>query len=158
MVTEYKDNEAYEKDRATVLSFAENFASPVPFSVVRKTVAELLKQSKWVGNTEDIRPLPVVRDGDRKPVEKYTWLEWIAKLNEELDEVKYAVSQFEDRIGDSDFDEEDGEHFVAEELQDLITVATSMMNNYLGYNEIARDKICTEVNEKNRKRGYFSNN
>ena len=101
-------------------------------------------------------PRPVVRDGNGKLAKDYTWLDWISKLNEELDEVKYAVYELEDKFGDYNFDEDEGLHNVAMELQDLITVCTSMQQNYLGLDEDERNKICAEVNEKNAKRGYLN--
>lgn len=101
-------------------------------------------------------PRPVVRDGDGKLATEYTWLDWIGKLNEELDEVKYAVYELENGLFDSTFDEDNGLNNVAMELQDLITVCTSMQQNYLGLDETARNKICAKVNAKNEKRGYFN--
>ena len=121
---------------------------------INDCIDDIILESKKQSN--HVLPRPVVRDGTGKLVEKYTWLDWIAKLNEELDEVKYAVSEFEDKCGDYTFDEDEGLHTIAEELQDLITVATSMQESYLGYNETIRQNICKEVNEKNEKRGYFN--
>ena len=118
-MTKYKDNEAYENDKA--------------------------KLSK---------PLPVVRDKNGKPIKDYMPLDWFAKLNEELDEVKTTWAD----DGDLDRMEETIEGFktacICEELQDLITVCVSCMQ-YLGYDEKARDELCKEVNEKNRRRGYL---
>ena len=148
----YKSNEAYNEDKVKAINVLTSTTD-----AGGKFFINLLRQSRWTGDeTELVRPLPVVRDGNGKNVKRYTWLDWIAKLNEELDEVKYAVSQYEDRFGDSDYDEEEGARYVAGELQDLITVCTSMQKQYLGFNDIERDKICAEVNEKNERRGYFS--
>ena len=100
--------------------------------------------------------IPIVRDENGKPVNQYNWLEWIAKLDAKLNDLKFATYTLEDKLYDDIFDEDDGYHQVAEELQDLITIATSMQEGYLDFREPARDKICAEVNEKNRKRGYHS--
>lgn len=86
------------------------------------------------------KPILVVRDKNGKLIRDYTRDDWFAKLNEELDEVKEAAICF------------DSVH-LAEELQDLITVAISWQSA-LGFGEKAREEICAEVNEKNRKRGY----
>ena len=156
----YKDNAAYEISKSKLFNALAHNNSVDPGNVGiyallnnLQFAENLLKQSVWAGAA---KPIPVVRDGNGKNVKRYTWLDWIAKLNEELDEVKYAVSQYEDRFGDADYDEEDGARYVAEELQDLITVCTSMQKQFLGFDNIERDKICAEVNEKNEKRGYFS--
>ena len=94
------------------------------------------------------KPIPVVRDGSGKLISDYSMKDWFQKLNEELDEVKEAVIR--DNNGHSNtYDKND----IAHELQDLITVATSMQE-WLGFDEKARDKICAEVNQKNHKRGY----
>ena len=67
--------------------------------------------------------------------------QWIAKINEEVAEVIRAAY-----LGDG--------YELALELQDVITVCTSWQAA-LGLNFAGRQKICAEVNEKNRRRGYL---
>ena len=93
-----------------------------------------------------IRPIPVVKDGNGKLIKNYTPKDWFKKLNEELDEVKIAVVNRADNLGSA--------AEIAEELQDLITVCTSMQE-WLGFNDVQRGFLAKEINEKNRKRGYF---
>ena len=97
-------------------------------------------------------PSPIIRDRQGRLAKTLVLHEWLAKLDEELDEVKLAAMS--DNV---DFDYHDDTSFgnVAEELQDLITVATSMLYNYVGLDEQKRNELCAYVNEKNRKRGYF---
>ena len=93
-----------------------------------------------------IRPIPVVKDGNGKLIKHYTPKDWFQKLNEELDEVKIAVVNRADNLGSA--------AEIAEELQDLITVCTSMQE-WLGFNDVQRGFLAKEINEKNCKRGYF---
>lgn len=145
MLTEYKDNEAYERDKAEMIRLAEKFSCFKPFLDKRDVIAELLRQSKWVGaDSEGVRPLPVVKDGNGKLVKDYRFKDWFQKLHEELDEVIQAILA-NDNVS------------TAEELQDLITVATSMQER-LGFDEEARNRLAMQVNEKNRKRGYLEKN
>ena len=65
----------------------------------------------------------------------------IAKINEEVAEVIRAAY-----LGDG--------YELALELQDVITVCTSWQAA-LGFDFGARQKVCAEVNEKNRRRGYL---
>ena len=85
-------------------------------------------------------PVPCSRDSkmeyeadDDKP--------WIAKINEEVAEVIRAAY-----LGDG-FE-------LALELQDVITVCTSWQAA-LGLDFGGRQRVCAEVNDKNRCRGYL---
>ena len=119
---------------------------------------------KWLKELKDLRevvqnsvqPMPVVRDGNGKLTTEYTWLDWIAKLNEELDEAKYALYELEEGAFEDNFDEDEGFNSVAFMLQKLITVCTSMQQNYLNFDKSARNEICAKVNEINKQRGYFN--
>ena len=86
------------------------------------------------------KPIPVIRDGSGKLICDYDRFDWFSKLNEELNEVKVAIWDFENYEDDNTYDEAEGLRRVAEELQDLKTVCTSMQS-WLGYDEKARDKI-----------------
>ena len=67
--------------------------------------------------------------------------QWIAKINEEVAEVIRAAY-----LGDG--------YELALELQDVITVCTSWQAA-LGLDFGVRQKVCKEVNDKNRRRGYL---
>lgn len=67
--------------------------------------------------------------------------QWIAKINEEVAEVICAAC-----LGDG--------YELALELQDVITVCTSWQAA-LGLDFGVRQKVCKEVNDKNRRRGYL---
>ena len=93
------------------------------------------------------KPIPVVKDKAGKLTKHYSTRDWFSKLNEELDEVKQSV--FTANIAP-----EFNKKLIAEELQDLITVCTSFLE-YLGYDENKRGDLARQINEKNRRRGYF---
>ena len=150
-MTKYDSNEQYERDKAALIHIA-NGTHIINFIENADVIANLLKQSKWIGNVDDVvdnsasvKPIPVKKDGNGLAIKDYEVKDWFAKLNEELDEVKSAA--FFDLY---DSTRED----IAEELQDLITICTSYLD-FLGFDEAARVKLCQQVNDKNRKRGYF---
>lgn len=145
-MTEYKDNETYERDKARVIdAIARGIPIENCFMGAYGMAADLLRQSKWVGNeTEPIKPLPVVRDKCGKLIRDYDELDWLVKINEEYHEATVQII-LEDTTR------------AAEELQDIITVCTSMLQ-WLGFDEHARDELTKQVNEKNRQRGYFEEN
>ena len=94
-------------------------------------------------------PVPVVRDGRGKLISSYKIRDWFDKLNEELNEVKVAVWDFENYACKGDYDEDDGICYVAEELQDLKTVCNSMLT-WLNYEEkvIANSKLDYGLNSE----------
>ena len=89
-------------------------------------------------------------------------VEWIAKLNEETNEVvqeAYTVSQLEQ--SNKKFPCEamnevirDARERLAMELTDVIHVCVSWLDAE-GWDEEARGELHRRVNEKNEKRGYF---
>ena len=135
-MTKYTSNEQYEKDKAKVLDALNSFSVYSSPRLLDK-IEDLLEQSKWSGDPDN-KPIPVVKDKAGKLTKDYSTLDWFNKLNEKLDEVKQS----------SDIPKQ------AEELQDLITVCTSFLE-YLGYDETARGDLAKQINEKNRRRGYF---
>ena len=85
-------------------------------------------------------PEPCIRDS-KMEYEADDGRQWIAKINEEVTEVIHAAC-----LGDG--------YELALELQDVITVCTSWQAA-LGFDFGARQKVCAEVNDKNRCRGYL---
>ena len=88
------------------------------------------------------KPIPVIKDKAGKLTKDYSTLDWLNKLNEKLDEVKLSIAMAQFKVK------------TAEELQDLITVCTSFLE-FLGYDENKRGELAKQINEKNRRRGYF---
>lgn len=86
-------------------------------------------------------------------------LAWIAKLTEETDEVVQEAAISGDCADDEGMVDHDVYGIVdikkrlAIELTDVITVCVSWLDT-LGYDELARERLQAQVNEKNRKRGY----
>ena len=85
-------------------------------------------------------PEPCIRDS-KMEYEADDDKQWISKINEEVAEVIRAAY-----LGDG--------YELALELQDVITVCTSWQAA-LGFDFGGRQKVCAEVNEKNRRRGYL---
>ena len=85
-------------------------------------------------------PEPCIRDS-KMEYEADDDKQWIAKINEEVAEVIRAAY-----LGDG--------YELALELQDVITVCTSWQAA-LGLDFGVRQKVCKEVNDKNRRRGYL---
>lgn len=107
---------------------------------------------------EQGQPHPCTFDGKRSTSE-YTLREWLAKLKEEVAEVEAEVNKLGnlsvkdiDKLNNEDKD--DCLEPLVEELFDVITVATSKVN-WLGWTLWGRCKKQSDVNEKNRKRGYW---
>ncbi len=99
----------------------------------------MLKQSKWIG--DNVKPIPVLKDGNGKLIKDYKHSDWIRKLLEEFGEVIEATLVEDDKQ-------------IAKELQDLKHVCHSMQH-WLGYSDKDIDEICVDTNEVNRSRGYF---
>lgn len=100
-----------------------------------------------------------------QPCTKYrdaTQIEWIAKLDEETDEViqdTMIISQLEQTNNKAPCEAmnevlQDARKRRALELTDVITVCVSWLDAD-GWDEEARGELQREVNEKNRERGYF---
>lgn len=103
-------------------------------------------------------PHPCAFDGERS-TDKYRLREWLAKLKEEVAEVESEV----DKLGDlstmdliemNNAEKENEFEHLTEELLDVITVSTSVLD-WLGWSIYGRCQKQKEVNEKNRKRGYW---
>lgn len=100
-----------------------------------------------------------------QPCTKYrdaTQIEWIAKLDEETDEViqdTMIISQLEQTNNKAPCEAmnevlQDARKRRALELTDVITVCVSWLDAD-GWDEEARGELQREVNEKNKARGYF---
>lgn len=158
-MTKYTSNEQYELDKEKVLdSLNRGVPLQEKFWGYYGLVYQLLQQSKWIGNTDDdnsasVKPIPVKKDGNGLAIKDYEVKDWFAKLNEELDKVKNAAFIIDISIC-AEYELQERKKALAMELQDLITVCTSYLD-YLGFDEVAREKLCQQVNDKNRKRGYF---
>ena len=144
-MTKYTDNDHYENDKAKLFNALESF-SVYSRPRLLDRIWDLLQQSKWIGSDFSIKPIPVVKDKHGKLVTDYKSSDWFRQLNEELDEVKCAATVLD--LYDSTVED------LAEELQDLITVCTSMLQQ-LGFDESKRNHLCKQVNDKNRNCGYF---
>lgn len=95
------------------------------------------------------------------PCRKFVYapaMAWVAKLIEETDEVVQEIAEYhkilEHGYGSRDIDRAKAiKEGLAMELTDVITVCVSWLDT-LGYDELARERLQAQVNEKNRKRGY----
>ena len=103
-------------------------------------------------------PHPCTFDGKRH-VSEYTLKDWLNKLKEEVTEVEAEV----DKLGDlttkdiihmRNSGEDDKLEHLTEELLDVITVSTSVLD-WLDWSIYGRWQKQKEINEKNRKRGYW---
>ena len=112
---------------------------------------ELRKKLDFI---EQGQPHPCFYDGKRWTSE-YTFRDWLKKLKEEVAEVEVEVERFKakHKYYIDEVKEEEIEH-LTEELLDVITVATSALD-YLGWSVYGRCQKQKEVNEKNRRRGYW---
>lgn len=82
---------------------------------------------------------------------------WVAKLNEETNEVVQEAENYEmicKNAAAGTGDVLDAKDRLAEELTDVITVCVSWLDA-LGYDEEMRGELQRLVNEKNKKRGDF---
>jgi predicted nuclease with TOPRIM domain len=104
-------------------------------------------------------PHPCTFDGKRH-VSEYTLKDWLNKLKEEVAEVEAEV----DKLGDlstmdviemNNAEKENEFEHLTEELLDVITVSTSVLD-WLGWSVYGRLQKQKGVNEKNRKRGYWN--
>lgn len=107
---------------------------------------------------EQGQPHPCTFDGERSTSE-YTLRDWLNKLKEEVAEVEAEVNKLGNlSVKDIDKlmneDKDDCLEPLAEELFDVITVATSKIE-WLGWTLWGRCKKQRDVNEKNFKRGYW---
>ena len=107
---------------------------------------------------EQGQPHPCTFDGKRH-VSQYTLRDWLNKLKEEVAEVEVEVNKLgnlstKDIVKLNNEDKDDCLEPLVEELFDVITVATSKID-WLGWTLWGRCKKQSDVNEKNRRRGYW---
>ena len=105
-------------------------------------------------------PHPCDNDGTFD-VSAYLLRDWQAKLREELSEIELEIDMLGGGFGQYHFEKNINNEKVAkainrlsEEITDLSTVCASFLN-WIGWNIYGRAKLQKEVNEKNRKRGYY---
>lgn len=93
------------------------------------------------------RPLPCVRD-ERGEIKKQTITMLLAKINEELDELKERLFVYysRDTMYDGELDD------IAEEAADTITAITTLLEA-IGIDAEMRAEAQRRVNNKNRERG-----
>lgn len=99
-----------------------------------------------------VRPLPCVRD-EHGEIKEQTVKQLLAKINEELDELKEVLFIFDDRRYKWFIDAaNEYKKVIAEEAADTITAITTMLEA-LGIDAAMRDEAQRRVNERNRERG-----
>ena len=108
---------------------------------------------------EQGQPHPCYFDGKRH-VSEYTLSDWFSKLKEEVAEVEVEVNRLgnlsaKDIVKLNNEDKDDCLEPLVEELFDVITVATSKID-WLDWSIYGRWQKQKEINEKNRKRGYWN--
>lgn len=128
------------------------------YDFVNKLLEENKELREKLEFMEQGQPHPCTYDGKRH-VSEYTLKDWLAKLKEEVAEVESEVEKLGDlSVKDIDKlmneDKDDCLEPLVEELFDVITVATSKID-WLGWTLWGRCKKQSDVNEKNRKRGYW---
>ena len=156
-MTKYTDNDQYETDKARVVDklsrHLHNKSIIHSESVFTNDILDLLKQSKWIDSDFSTKPIPVIKDKHGKLIQDYSFTDWFNQLNEELDEIKEAAFIVDTSVC-AEYELQQRINALAEELQDLITVCTSMLQ-WLGFDEYKRNELAMQVNVKNRNRGYL---
>ena len=148
-------------DIAQDLDYNNEYCSPRANEAIGEAILKGFQIKELIDIDDDqqansmrfIRPIPVVKDKYDIPTKEYNLRDWLQKLNEELDEVKEAAFIVDISIC-AEYELQKRKKALAMEIQDLITVCTSYLDA-LGFDEVARNEITKQVNEKNRKRGYF---
>lgn len=151
-MAKYTNNDHYERDKAALIRIAEG-TSMLTLIENADVIADLLRQSKWIDSDLSIKPIPVVKDKHGKLIKDYSFTDWFNQLNQELDEIKEAAFIVDTSVC-AEYELQQRINALAEELQDLITVCTSMLQ-WLGFDESKRNQLAMQVNEKNRSRGYL---
>jgi NTP pyrophosphatase (non-canonical NTP hydrolase) len=125
-----------------------------PEEIMRQILA-LEKELKQIKSRTE-RPIPVVRDRQGRLAKDLTLKEWLQKLNEEVDEVKYnvveAYSWQDVPGGDIDYLPNGQKKVIAEEICDVIKVLYSMANQ-MGIDGDDLDEAMHKCNAKTRQRG-----
>lgn len=102
---------------------------------------------------EAVLPAPV-KQVDGVDVKTWTIKQWLAKINEELDELKDAVWFGNGGLGRIDHISSSDKFAIADEATDTITAITSMLEA-MGIDEQQRQAAQVRVNNNNRQRGRF---
>jgi hypothetical protein len=105
---------------------------------------------------KDERPIPIVTDRRKGAASGLNLKDWLQKLNEEVDELKYEVMgvYYLDNVpgDDADYLSDGQKFFIIEELCDVIEVLYSMANQ-MGIDGDMIQKGIHDTNEKLRERG-----
>ena len=122
---------------------------------IMRQVLELEKELKQIKSRTE-RPIPVVRDRQGKLAKDLTLKEWLLKLNEEVDELKYEVmgGYYLNSFPGDDVDSlSDRQKFlIVEELCDVIEVLYSMAKQ-MGIDGDMIQQGIHYTNEKLKERG-----
>ena len=122
---------------------------------IMRQVLDLEKELKHIKSRTE-RPIPIVRDRQGKPAKELTLKDWLQKLNEEVDELKYDVMEAYSLRGVPG-----GDHFylntgqkkdIIEELCDVIEVLYSMAHQ-IGIDGDMIQQGIHYTNEKLKERG-----
>jgi hypothetical protein len=105
---------------------------------------------------KDERPIPIIKDRRKGAASGLKLKDWLQKLNEEVDELKYEVMgvYYLDNVpgDDADYLSDGQKFFIIEELCDVIEVLYSMANQ-MGIDGDMIQKGIHDTNEKLRERG-----
>ena len=122
---------------------------------IMRQVLELEKEMKRIKSRTE-RPIPIVRDRQGKLAKDLTLKEWLLKLNEEVDELKYEVmgGYYLNSFPGDDVDSlSDRQKFlIVEELCDVIEVLYSMAHQ-MGIDGDMIQQGIHYTNEKLKERG-----
>lgn len=122
---------------------------------IMRQVLELEKELKRIKSRTE-RPMPIVRDRQGKLAKDLTLKEWLLKLNEEVDELKYEVmgGYYLNSFPGDDVDSlSDRQKFlIVEELCDVIEVLYSMAKQ-MGIDVDMIQQGIHYTNEKLKERG-----
>lgn len=125
-----------------------------PEEIMRQVLA-LEKELKQIKSRTE-RPIPVVRDRQGRLAKDLTLKEWLQKLNEEVDELKYDVMEaysLRDVPGGDPFYLNAGQkRGIIEELCDVIEVLYSMADQ-MGIDGDMIQQGIHDTNEKLKERG-----
>ena len=123
-------------------------------------------ENEWLKKVlEDCEKKRVVDMTRPQPCVKYMQQLWYGRQRFNEDESLYLVGrclaqvdqerkECLEALTDCFGDKSGAREHLAEELTDVVTAATTALR-MLGYDEEARGKLQAQVNEKNRKRGYW---
>ena len=122
---------------------------------IMRQVLDLEKELKRIKSRTE-RPIPVVRDRQGKLAKDLTLKEWLLKLNEEVDELKYEVmgGYYLDNVpgDDADYLSDRQKFIIVEELCDVIEVLYSMAHQ-MGIDGDMIQQGIHYTNEKLKERG-----